>query len=352
MANSVNNRFLLVIIITTTISSLIMVVEAQSSSFKCSSSNSTCDAIIDYVSPNTTTLSAVKALFNVKNLRSILGANNLPLTTPPNQTLIANHTLKIPFICSCANGTGTSNKRPVYTVVPGDGLYHIAAEVFGNLVTDHQIQAANNIKDANLIFVGQKLWIPLPCSCDEVDGQRVLHYGHVVSPGSSVDAIAAQYNTSQDTLLRLNGLTSPKDLKAGAVLDVPLPTCTSMISNTSLDYPLLVPNGTYVFTAANCVMCKCDAANNWNLECERTEIKSSLWATCPSTPCQFGSGGGCGVTECAYAGYTNQTILTASAPNTSTCPPVENGGAILRQQAWGWDFLLISCFVFISTYLP
>lgn len=39
--------------------------------------------------------------------------------------------------------------------------------------------------------------------------------------------------------------------------------CTSMISNTSLDYPLLVPNGTYVFTAANCVMCKCDAANNW-----------------------------------------------------------------------------------------
>lgn len=200
-----------------------MVVEAQSSSFKCSS-NSTCDAIIDYVSPNTTTLSAVKALFNVKNLRSILGANNLPLTTPPNQTLIANHTLKIPFTCSCANGTGTSNKRPVYTVVPGDGLYHIAAEVFGNLVTDHQIQAANNIKDANLIFVGQKLWIPLPCSCDEVDGQRVLHYGHVVSPGSSVDAIAAQYNTSQDTLLRLNGLTSPKDLKAGAVLDVPLPS--------------------------------------------------------------------------------------------------------------------------------
>lgn len=52
----------------------------------------------------------------------------------------------------------------------------------------------------------------------------MLHYGHVVSPGSSVDAIAAQYNTSQDTLLRLNGLTSPKDLKAGAVLDVPLPS--------------------------------------------------------------------------------------------------------------------------------
>lgn len=210
----------------TTLSSLsssIMVVEAQSS-FKCSSSGATCDAIIDYVSPNTTTLSALKALFNVKNLRSILGANNLPLTTPPNQTLNANQTLKIPFTCSCANGTGRSNKRPVYTVVPGDGLYHIAAEVFGNLVTLQQIQAANNIKDVNLIDVGQKLWIPLPCSCDEVDGQRVLHYGHVVSAGSSVEAIAQEYNTSQDTLLKLNGLTTPKDLKAGAVLDVPLPS--------------------------------------------------------------------------------------------------------------------------------
>ena len=40
--------------------------------------------------------------------------------------------------------------------------------------------------------------------------------------------------------------------------------CTSMVANNnSLDYPLLVANGTYVYTANSCVMCKCDSANNW-----------------------------------------------------------------------------------------
>ena len=69
---------------------------------------------------------------------------------------------------------------------------------------------------------GQKLWISLPCSCDDVDGQRVVHYGHVVAVGSSVERIAQQFDTSQDTLSKLNGLASPKDLKADSILDVPL----------------------------------------------------------------------------------------------------------------------------------
>lgn len=84
-----------------------------------------------------------------------------------------------------------------------------------------EIQAVNNISDANLIIVGADLWIPLPCSCDEVGGERVVHYGYVVPGGATLEEIAQEYNTTQDTLLALNGLTS-KDLKAGAVLDVPL----------------------------------------------------------------------------------------------------------------------------------
>ncbi|KAI8532116.1 hypothetical protein RHMOL_Rhmol11G0188400 [Rhododendron molle] len=39
--------------------------------------------------------------------------------------------------------------------------------------------------------------------------------------------------------------------------------CTTMVGNNSLYYPLLVANGTYIFTAGNCVMCSCNAANNW-----------------------------------------------------------------------------------------
>ncbi|KAL0334514.1 UNVERIFIED_CONTAM: Glycerol-3-phosphate acyltransferase 9 [Sesamum radiatum] len=246
-----------------------------------------------------------------------------PSLHPTTFPIAASQTIKIPFPCICTNGAGFSNHRPNYTVLPGDTLYHIAAEVFSGLVTYPQIQAVNNISDPNLIEVGQTLWIPLPCSCDDVDGQKVVHYGHVVAPGSTVEGIAQQYNTSQDTLLRLNNLTGPQDLKAGAVLDVPLRACSSMVSNNSVDYPLLVANDTYVFTATNCVRCKCDAAVSWMLQCEASQINSS----CPAIRCEGAenfylgnttTSSGCNRTTCEYAGY-NQTILTTAALE-STCP--------------------------------
>ncbi|KAA8546169.1 hypothetical protein F0562_020937 [Nyssa sinensis] len=195
---------------------------AKTQTFKCTSSGRKCNALIDYVSPNTTTLSTIKALFGIKHLRSLLGANNLPLSTPSSQTVSAQQTIKIPFPCMCTNGTGISNHVPVYKVVAGDFLFHIATEVFSRLVTYQQIQAVNRIEDESLIEVDQELWIPLPCSCDEVDGESVVHYGHAVASGSTVDAIAQEYNISAETLLRVNGLDSPSDLKAEVPFDVPL----------------------------------------------------------------------------------------------------------------------------------
>ncbi|GKC51695.1 LysM domain-containing GPI-anchored protein 2, partial [Tanacetum coccineum] len=115
-----------------------------------------------------------------------------------------------------------SNRRPIYTVVPDDGLYHIAAEVFSGLVMFPQIQAVNNIIDANNISVGQKLWVPLPCSCDDVGGEKVVHYGYSVPNGSSVAGIANQFNTTESVLLELNRMKDANDLLADSVLDVPL----------------------------------------------------------------------------------------------------------------------------------
>ncbi|CDP14511.1 unnamed protein product [Coffea canephora] len=330
---------------------------AAAEPFQCNSSG-TCDALVDYVLPNSTTLSRVQTLFNVKNLTSILGANNLPLSTPPQRTFPANQTLKIPFPCICTKGaTGKSNKLPIYTVVPNDFLYHIAAEVFSGLVTSQQIQAVNNISNANLIYAGQKLWIPLPCSCDQVDGQMVVHYGYAVPARSSVDGIAQQYNTTADVLLRLNGLASPNDLKAGAILDVPLKACASMVSNTSLDYPLLVPNGTYTLTATNCVKCNCDAANNWTLNCEPSQIKSSVWSSCPSMQCQgtdnlyLGNttSSSCSRSTCAYAGYYNNRTISTTTALDSTCPASNNNSSAMSMQgSWKrnlWLFVLVQVLV-------
>jgi hypothetical protein len=99
--------------------------------FTCTNVNGAkCTALIDYASPNKSTLSAIQKLFQVKKFRNLLGANNFP----SNQVVTANQTIRIPFTCACSNGTGRSNGRPVYTVVKDDGLYHIAAEVFSGLV--------------------------------------------------------------------------------------------------------------------------------------------------------------------------------------------------------------------------
>ncbi|PWA55567.1 lysm domain GPI-anchored protein 2 precursor [Artemisia annua] len=301
--------------------------------FKCTTRGATCNSLIDYKLPNTTTLSSVRTLFQIKNLRTLLAANNLPLTTPQNQTYPASTTLKIPFPCSCTNnGTGISNHRPIYTVVPNDGLYHIAAEVFSRLVTFQQIQAVNNISNADEIEVGQKLWVPLPCSCDDVGGEKVVHYGYSVPTGSNVAGIVNQFNTTESVLLELNGLKDAKDLLADSVLDVPLKVCTTSVRNGSMDYPLLVPNGTYTLTANNCVRCQCNAANSWVLQCEPSGISLPNGPTCPSTQCagtafdlgNSTSDSNCNLSRCAYAGYnTNGTILT-TLTQESTCPAGNN----------------------------
>ncbi|KAF8027669.1 hypothetical protein BT93_E0546 [Corymbia citriodora subsp. variegata] len=318
--------------------------------FPCSNSNSsaaTCQSLAGYVSPNATTLAAVQTLFGVKHLRSILGANNLPLSTPGNHSVSAQDTIVIPFNCSCSNSTGFSYRLPVYTVQSGDILDHIAREVFSNLVVFQDIQQVNRLPNASFIEVGQNLSVPLPCSCDDVDGEEVVHYAHVVAAGSSVAAIAAEFNVSESTLMTINRIANASSLQAGQVLDVPRKACASAIRNDSLDSYLHVANGTYVFTANNCVKCTCDAANNWTLHCEPSQLKPSKWSVCPTMQCEGSNlylsnstSTSCNSTTCAYAGYTNQTILTKLVTD-ATCPVSKSFAMMDSFRAFSWNFFVI-----------
>ncbi|XAR59888.1 hypothetical protein NMG60_11015891 [Bertholletia excelsa] len=320
-------------------------------SFSCSNNGVTCNGLVGYVSPNTTTLSEIASMFGIQDsLHSLLGANNWSLSLPANQTVRANQTINIPFPCLCTNGSGRPKEPPVYKVLKGDILYHIAAEVFSRLVTFQQIQLFNNMSDPNEIEIGQELKIPLPCSCDEVEGERVVHYGYVVPYGQTVEEIAQKFKTTNQTLLQLNGLASPKDLLGGVSIDVPLKACTSNVSGKSLDYPLLVSDGTTAFTAGNCVMCSCNAAtNNWTLNCQPSHLTSSIWDTCPSMKCEANAealylgnttSSGCNRSTCAYAGYTDTTILTVLSSDY-TCQGNNDSGAKLRVQGWSWSLVLV-----------
>lgn len=76
--------------------------------FKCSTpSGSICHSLVNYIPPVETTYDEVLNLFNIKNLRSVLGANNLPSTITRSAYIKAKQSLKIPISCHCSNGTGT-----------------------------------------------------------------------------------------------------------------------------------------------------------------------------------------------------------------------------------------------------
>ncbi|XP_057751727.1 lysM domain-containing GPI-anchored protein 2 [Arachis stenosperma] len=312
--------------------------------FKCSSStNATCRALIDYFSQNATTLRDIQKLFNVKHLPDVLGANanTIPENASGSYSVAPKQVVRIPFPCKCSNGTGLSNHVPLYKIKPGDGLDYIARTVFAGVVTYQQIQKANNISDANKIIAGDSIWIPLPCSCDSVGGSSVVHYAYIVPLGSSVEGIAQEFGTTEQIILSLNGIDDPKKLQAQQVIDVPLKACSTSVKNNSMDYPLLVSNSTYVYTANECVKCKCDSSNNYVLQCEPSQLKPTggKWSVCPSMKCTgnltignltSASDDPCNRTFCAYAGYSFKRINTILA-NESTCPapaPAPSGGSV------------------------
>lgn len=75
--------------------------------FKCSAQTAArCQALVGYLPPNKTTISEIQSLFTVKNLRSILGANNFPPSTRRNFSVPALQPIKVPIPCICSNGTG------------------------------------------------------------------------------------------------------------------------------------------------------------------------------------------------------------------------------------------------------
>ncbi|KAM0914231.1 hypothetical protein ACQ4PT_011663 [Festuca glaucescens] len=299
----------------------LLVATTSVANFTCAAPPGTsCQSAIGYRVRNATTYGALASRFNTTTLAGLLGANNLPPTTPPSSRVPANATVRIPFRC------GQSDQLPIYTVQPEDGLDAIARNVFDAFVTYQEIATANKIPDVNKINVGQELWIPLPCSCDQVDNADVMHFAHIVAGGENTSGIAATFGVTESTLLKINNIADPKSLLKDQILDVPLPVCSSSISTTSADHDLRVPNGTYALTAQDCIKCSC-SSNTFQLNCTAVQGKKE----CPAVPsCSGGlklgetSGSGCGATMCSYSGYSNGSSLsiqttTVSNQTTKSC---------------------------------
>ncbi|KAK7271903.1 hypothetical protein RJT34_28173 [Clitoria ternatea] len=259
MRQKINSGLILIV---SNVLLLLTVLPLKAKSFKCWEARR-CGAMVGYSAQFPTTIGAIQKLFNVTNAADILAANGLPEWTPSNNfTVEENRVIKIPFQCDCSGPDGEPISPPVYRVPNGENISYIITTVFSGLVGTTDILQSNNISMVEDIGPGQELRMPLPCSCGKVKGVDVVHFGLTLDYGMTFENIAEEYGVDEDTIWDVNQATSPA-LLLGRALDIPLPACSSMVRNDSLDYPLLVPNGSYVYTANGCVKCKCNAANNW-----------------------------------------------------------------------------------------
>ncbi len=109
--------------------------------------------------------------------------------------------------------------KPVYHVVrPGQNLTQIA-RYYG--VSVQAIVRANNLWNPNLIYTGQHLLIPVPCSQPPPAATKCTGI-YVVKRGDYLKAIAVRYKTTVAVLVNLNGIRNPNIIYPGQRLKVPV----------------------------------------------------------------------------------------------------------------------------------
>ncbi|MDP0495144.1 MAG: LysM peptidoglycan-binding domain-containing protein [Verrucomicrobiota bacterium JB024] len=121
---------------------------------------------------------------------------------------------------SPAGSVGIESKS--YTVKSGDSLSVLAKR---NNTSVSAIKAANNLS-SNTIYVGQTLLIPAgsgpATSVTAVtSGQSLPEGTYLVQKGDTLGAIAKRYDVKVSELMTANGISDPRNLRAGQKLVIP-----------------------------------------------------------------------------------------------------------------------------------
>lgn len=111
-----------------------------------------------------------------------------------------------------ATAQDTQPKGPVYVVQSGDTFYSIAVK-FG--VTIDAIVQANPEIDPNFLSVGTEVVIP------GLEGVRGRLMAKTIPLGETLRTLTIRYQVSESQLMKLNRITSPAEVYAGASLIIP-----------------------------------------------------------------------------------------------------------------------------------
>lgn len=118
-------------------------------------------------------------------------------------SIFLNNTGEIPEVTPPTNET--NNQTMQYVVKRGDTLSEIAQEYN---TTVNQLVSLNNIKNPNLIYVGQTLKIPISSTTtqEEICTGSIIY---TVKRGDTLSEIAQKYNTTVSELVSLNNIKNP-----------------------------------------------------------------------------------------------------------------------------------------------
>ena len=129
-----------------------------------------------------------------------------------------------PTVAPTATPTASREPTPTPSVTPtpqprrhvvqaGDTLLGIAQQ-YG--VDYWALLGANDITDADVLYVGQVLTIPVGAS-PLAPGART----HTVRAGETLSGIAVRYGVTYETLLEVNAISDPDRIYVGQVLVIP-----------------------------------------------------------------------------------------------------------------------------------
>lgn len=142
-----------------------------------------------------------------------------PGTTPAGSTGAGTAVASSPSVAPPPTATRIpSAGGTTYIVKRGDTLSAIA-RMYGTTVT--AIAQANGITNPSRIYTGQKLIIPAGGSVSSSGGTASGSKVYIVQRGDSLARIAARYGTTVDAIVRANNLRNPNLIYAGQKLIIP-----------------------------------------------------------------------------------------------------------------------------------
>ena len=165
------------------------------------------------------TLSSIAARYGT-TVAALSRANQL---ADPN-LIVAGTTLRIPG--------GSPRSSPAQPSAPATGRHEVASgETLSSIAARYgttvaALSRANQLADPNLIVAGTTLRVPGEASAG-AQGAPARTGRHEVASGETLSSIAARYGTTVAALSRLNHLSNPSLIVAGASLRVPLPDRSS-----------------------------------------------------------------------------------------------------------------------------